>query len=162
MCDLSLFSIYQNNTWTIKCLADETIDPATQRPSDPAYYIEDCRIFRNDTFPLNQIMQWIVSNWLSYLTTTPFPNNFLCMANLLLNRAKKAKHDPAVSTLLPSVVSLYFYLSQLDLCLKSSFLLTTKKEILAYTKVACSHLNPIPTRLWRGIFWFFFPLALVI
>ena len=32
------------------------------------------------------------------------------MANLLLNRAKKAKHDPAVSTLLPSVVSLYFYL----------------------------------------------------
>ena len=43
------------------------------------------------------------------------------MANLLLNRAKKAKHDPAVSTLLPSVVSLYFYLSQLDLCLEGFF-----------------------------------------
>ena len=66
--------------------------------------------FAVDTFPLIQIMQWIVSNWLSYENNTPFPNNFLCMANLLLNRAKKAKHDPAVSTLLPSVVSLYFYL----------------------------------------------------
>ena len=26
-----LFSIYQNDTWTIRCLVDETIDPATQR-----------------------------------------------------------------------------------------------------------------------------------
>ena len=26
-----LFSIYQNNTWTIRCLVDETIDPATLR-----------------------------------------------------------------------------------------------------------------------------------
>ena len=26
-----LFSINQNNTWTIRCLDDETIDPATQR-----------------------------------------------------------------------------------------------------------------------------------
>ena len=26
-----LFSIYQNNTWTIRCLVNETIDPATQR-----------------------------------------------------------------------------------------------------------------------------------
>ena len=26
-----LFSIYQNNSWTIRCLVDETIDPATQR-----------------------------------------------------------------------------------------------------------------------------------
>ena len=25
------FSIYQNNTWTIRCLVDETINPATQR-----------------------------------------------------------------------------------------------------------------------------------
>ena len=25
-----LFPIYQNNTWTIRCLVDETIDPATQ------------------------------------------------------------------------------------------------------------------------------------
>ena len=31
-----LFSIYQNNTWTIRCMVDETIDPA--------YHIEDCRI----------------------------------------------------------------------------------------------------------------------
>ena len=27
----ALFSIYQNNTWTIRGLVDETIDPATQR-----------------------------------------------------------------------------------------------------------------------------------
>ena len=26
-----LFSIYQNNTWTIRHLVNETIDPATQR-----------------------------------------------------------------------------------------------------------------------------------
>ena len=26
-----LFSIYQNNTWAIRRLVDETIDPATQR-----------------------------------------------------------------------------------------------------------------------------------
>ena len=32
-----LFSIDQNNTWTIRCLVDETINPA--------YYIEDFRIF---------------------------------------------------------------------------------------------------------------------
>ena len=31
-----LFSIYQNITWTIRCLVDEMINPA--------YYIEDCRI----------------------------------------------------------------------------------------------------------------------
>ena len=31
-----LFSIYQNNTWTIRRLVNETIDPV--------YYIEDCRI----------------------------------------------------------------------------------------------------------------------
>ena len=31
-----LFSIYQNNTWTIRRLVDQ--------PSDRAYYIEDCRI----------------------------------------------------------------------------------------------------------------------
>ena len=31
-----LFSIYQNNTWTIRCLVDERINPA--------YYIEDCWI----------------------------------------------------------------------------------------------------------------------
>ena len=32
-----LFSIYQNNTWTISWWDD--------RPSEPAYYIEDCRIY---------------------------------------------------------------------------------------------------------------------
>ena len=26
-----MFTMYQNNTWTIRCLVDETIDPATQR-----------------------------------------------------------------------------------------------------------------------------------
>ena len=34
-----LFSIYQNNIWTFRCLVDETIDPATQltqQPIDPA------------------------------------------------------------------------------------------------------------------------------
>ena len=32
-----LFSIYQNNTWTIRRLVDEMIDPA--------YHIEDCQIY---------------------------------------------------------------------------------------------------------------------
>ena len=31
-----LFSTYQNNTWTIRRMVDET--------KDPWYYIEDCRI----------------------------------------------------------------------------------------------------------------------
>ena len=31
-----LFSIYQNDTWIIRPLVDETIAPATQQPSDPA------------------------------------------------------------------------------------------------------------------------------
>ena len=34
----------KNNTWNIRRLVDELFVPATQRPSDPAYYIEDCRI----------------------------------------------------------------------------------------------------------------------
>ena len=37
----TVFSIHQNNTWTIRPLVDETIDPATQTA---VYHIEDCRI----------------------------------------------------------------------------------------------------------------------
>ena len=31
----------KNNTWNIRRLVDESFVPATQQPSDPAYYIED-------------------------------------------------------------------------------------------------------------------------
>ena len=35
----------KNNTLNIRRLVNETIVPSTHRPSYPAYYIEDCRIF---------------------------------------------------------------------------------------------------------------------
>ena len=35
----------KNNTWNIRHLVIHPSDPATQQPSDSAYYIEDCRIF---------------------------------------------------------------------------------------------------------------------
>ena len=38
------FSIYRNNTGTIRCLVDETIDPTTQCIT----YIEDCQISGNE------------------------------------------------------------------------------------------------------------------
>ena len=37
-----LLSIYQNNTWTIRRLVDETIDPV--------YYMEDCQIYSHWSF----------------------------------------------------------------------------------------------------------------
>ena len=40
-----LFSIYQNNTWTIRRLVDETIDPE--------YYKEDCQILRKSYKSVN-------------------------------------------------------------------------------------------------------------
>ena len=43
-----LFSIYQNNTWTIRRLVHEMINEKTQRPSN---YIGDCRIFK----PIHQV-----------------------------------------------------------------------------------------------------------
>ena len=33
------------NTWNIRRLVDESFITATQQPSEPAYYIEDCWIF---------------------------------------------------------------------------------------------------------------------
>ena len=33
-----------NNTWNIRHLFDESFIPATQRTSEPVYYIENCRI----------------------------------------------------------------------------------------------------------------------
>ena len=62
-----LFSIYQNNTWTIRRLVDET--------SDPANYIEDCQILRvwvwfvpilyKGTFYMEWFLQPIVKTKLS-------------------------------------------------------------------------------------------------
>ena len=39
-----LFPMDQNNTWTIRRLVDETIDPATQH-----IIIKDCRILESET-----------------------------------------------------------------------------------------------------------------
>ena len=33
------------NTWNIRHLVDESFVQATNLPIDPAYYIEDCRIY---------------------------------------------------------------------------------------------------------------------
>ena len=44
-----LFSIYQNNTWTIRCLVYEMIDPA--------YYIEDCQIYGENRLYKTNILQ---------------------------------------------------------------------------------------------------------
>ena len=51
-----LFSIYQNNTWTIRHLVDEMINPATQR----IIYVEDCLI-------LNGVLATVAIEWKMHL-----------------------------------------------------------------------------------------------
>ena len=47
----------KNNTWNINHLVDESFVPATQQPSNPAYYIEDCRILGHSSAGVRMLIK---------------------------------------------------------------------------------------------------------